>query len=108
MSLWLNIPALRLSPRHSHSRQPLAFRARGPTRCARADVITGRPGNNVTDNIFAKIGRNLHRQPDHPLCIIKSAIYQYMDQQGGVTYKTFDDLYPIVSTQVRPHKVEGI
>ena len=64
-------------------------------------MITGRPGNNVTDNIFTKIGMNLHRRPDHPLCIIKSAIYQFMDQQGNVAYKTFDDLYPIVSTTVR-------
>lgn len=65
------------------------------------DVINGRPGNNVTDNIFNKIGMNLHRRADHPLCIIKSAIYQFMDQQGNVAYKTFDDLYPIVSTTVR-------
>ena len=63
-------------------------------------MITGQPGNNVTDNIFAKIGQNLHRQPDHPLCIIKSAIYQFMDQQGDTNYNTFDDLYPIVSTTV--------
>lgn len=65
-----------------------------------ADVITGKPGNNVSDHIFRKLGANLHLRPDHPLAIIKDAIYQYMDGAAPGTYRTFDDLYPIVTTQV--------
>ena len=63
-------------------------------------MITGKPGNNVSDHIFRKLGANLHLRPDHPLAIIKDAIYQYMDSAAPGTYRTFDDLYPIVSTQV--------
>lgn len=63
-------------------------------------MITGKPGNNVSDHIFRKLGANLHTRPDHPLAIIKAAIYQYMDSAAPGTYRTFDDLYPIVSTQV--------
>lgn len=86
---------------HSGGRAAIHVSAVTPAsavKVSREDVINGRPGNNVTDNIFNKIGMNLHRRADHPLCIIKSAIYQFMDQQGNVAYKTFDDLYPIVST----------
>ena len=45
--------------------------------------------------------QNLHRRPDHPLCIIKEEIYRYMESTAPGVYKTFDDLYPIVTTQVR-------
>jgi len=43
----------------------------------RDTVITEDPINNVTDNIFSKIGVNLHQKPNHPLCIIKNAIHDY-------------------------------
>jgi len=64
-------------------------------------VITGKPGNNVSDHIFRRLGANLHTRADHPLGIIKNAIYQYMDSTASGPYRTFDDLYPIVTTQVR-------
>jgi hypothetical protein len=34
-------------------------------------VITGHPANNVPQNLAEKIGRDLHRIPNHPLGIIK-------------------------------------
>ena len=64
-----------------------------------ADVITDHPYNNVPENVFQKLGVNLHLRPDHPLGILKDAIYSYFDQQFPGVYKKFDDLYPVVSTQ---------
>ena len=64
-----------------------------------ADVITDHPYNNVPENVFKKLGVNLHRRPDHPLGILKDAIYSYFDQHYPGTYQKFDDLYPVVSTK---------
>jgi phenylalanyl-tRNA synthetase alpha chain len=64
-----------------------------------AEVITEHPANNITDNIFQKMGANLHRRPDHPLCIIKSAIYDFFDRRQPGVFSKFDDLYPVVSTK---------
>lgn len=61
-----------------------------------ADVITEDPSNNVTDNIFEKIGANLHHIPTHPLGIIKEAIYGYFDRHYPDTFVKFDDLHPVV------------
>merc|ERR1711990_1424090 len=58
------------------------------TTISRSDIITADPKNNVTDNIFQKLGVNLHHRKDHPLGIIKGAIFQY-----------FEDLYPVVTTK---------
>lgn len=63
----------------------------------RDTVITSDPANNVSDYIYGKMGANLHLQPDHPLCIIKNAIYAYFDASAPGTYRTFDDLQPVVS-----------
>ena len=49
--------------------------------CPIAEVITDHPFNNVTENIFTKIGANLHGRPDHPICIIKEAIYSFFDKR---------------------------
>jgi hypothetical protein len=51
----------------------------------------------VSDYIYGKMGANLHLRPDHPLCIIKNAIYAYFDASAPGTYRTFDDLPPVVS-----------
>jgi phenylalanyl-tRNA synthetase alpha subunit len=64
-----------------------------------SDVITEDPANNVTENIFSKIGVNLHRRPAHPLFNIRQAIYEYFDNTSTQTFRKFDDLYPIVSTE---------
>ena len=51
------------------------------------------------------MGSNLHRRPDHPICIIKEAIYEYFDSLeaaaagsngGGKPFKKFDDLPCVV------------
>lgn len=62
------------------------------------EVITGEPSNNVTENIYNKIGVNLHKRSAHPLNIIRQAIYEYFDKSLGREFKKFDDLYPIVTT----------
>ncbi len=64
-----------------------------------AAVLTDHPFNNVPDSVFQKMGVNLHQRPDHPLCILKDAIYSYFDQQFPGVYRTFDSLYPVVSTR---------
>lgn len=64
-----------------------------------AEVITGEPSNNVTENIYNKIGVNLHKRPAHPLNIIRQAIYEHFDKSHPKEFKKFDDLYPIVTTQ---------
>eukprot|EP00899_Mesostigma_viride_P018315 jgi/Mesvir1/26485/Mv16154-RA.1 len=56
------------------------------------------PDNNVTDNIFSKIGRNLHNQNDLPLGILKNAIYSYFDTTLPGFVK-FDNLHPVVSAK---------
>jgi phenylalanyl-tRNA synthetase alpha subunit len=64
-----------------------------------AEVITDDPSNNVTENIFNKIGVKLHRQRAHPLNNIKDAIYEFFDSKHKKTFNKFDDLFPIVSTE---------
>jgi len=57
------------------------------------------PFNNVTDNIFEKMGQNHHQNPDHPLGIIKKVIFDYFDEShNDGQFMKFDDLKPIVST----------
>jgi len=64
-----------------------------------AEVITGDPANNVTDNIYEKMGVNLHMKPAHPIGIIKDAIYSYFDRTYPGVFTKFDDLHPIVSAR---------
>ena len=63
---------------------------------SRDEVITSHPANNVTENIYEKIGSNLHHIPTHPLGIIKEAIYGYFDRNYPNTFTKFDDLHPVV------------
>lgn len=44
------------------------------------------------------MGVNLHKQWDHPICIIKQAIYDYFDSLSPGLYSKYDDLYPVVTT----------
>mmetsp|Transcript_2105 Transcript_2105/g.7522 ORF Transcript_2105/g.7522 Transcript_2105/m.7522 type:complete len:453 (+) Transcript_2105:172-1530(+) len=77
----------------------LALNTRDSTTVTREEVITGDPFNNITDNIYEKIGRNLHKTPNHPLNIIRNVIYEYFDtNQPG--FSKLDDLYPIVTTEM--------
>jgi len=74
------------------------------------DVITilGRDYNtdlwsNVTPNIVNNIGRNLHLQKDHPICLIKEAIVQHFyasyRTSTGPVFAVSDNLSPVVTTQ---------
>lgn len=53
---------------------------------------------NVTPNIAARIGKNLHHLPNHPLCTIKTIIQDYFNETQG-EFSLEDDLSPIVSTE---------
>ncbi|ETV96222.1 phenylalanine-tRNA ligase [Aphanomyces invadans] len=64
------------------------------------DLITGDPYNNVSEAIASKVGMNLHRQPNHPLNIIKTKIATYFDDlhaNGQPKMHLFDNLSPVVS-----------
>ena len=64
-----------------HSNKIFATQAAtSSTPLVREEIITDDPMNNVTDNIFSKIGINLHQKPGHPLCTIKTAIHDYFTQ----------------------------
>ncbi|QDZ17535.1 phenylalanyl-tRNA synthetase [Chloropicon primus] len=76
----------------------LATKQRTSQSIARSDIITGSPQNNVTDTIFDKLGTNLHQRKDHPLGIIKEAIFEYFEQSDPGKFKLFEDLYPVVTT----------
>ncbi|KAL4114022.1 hypothetical protein PRIC2_014940 [Phytophthora ramorum] len=60
------------------------------------------PFCNVGESITSKIGVNLHRQPNHPLHIIKTKIESYFDDlhlnHGAPKFTVFDDLDPVVTT----------
>lgn len=64
-----------------------------------AEVITADPANNIPDNIYQRMGANLHHQPTHPLGIIKDAIYKYFDDAHPGMFRKFDDLHPIVTIE---------
>lgn len=66
----------------------------------REEVFSGDPYNNVSENIFSKMGKNLHHKEDHPLGIIKNVIWEYFDKLDGKAFEKFDDLKPIVSTEM--------
>lgn len=53
--------------------------------------------NNVTDYIYEKMGSNLHKTQNHPLCLIREAIYDYFNTKHPNVFKSYDDLYPVVS-----------
>uniref|UniRef100_A0A7S0N3C7 phenylalanine--tRNA ligase n=1 Tax=Pyramimonas obovata TaxID=1411642 RepID=A0A7S0N3C7_9CHLO len=70
-----------------------------PTVVTREEVFTSDPYNNVSESIFEKIGKNHHQNPDHPLGIIKQAIWDYFDNDhDDGEFTKFDDLKPIVTT----------
>lgn len=54
--------------------------------------------SNIPDSIKAKIGKNLHNNSNHPLCILKNHIYKFFDS-SQVKFDKFDDLDPVVSLE---------
>jgi len=67
-----------------------------------AELRLPHPFKNVTETILAKVGRNLHLQPDHPLCLTKQIIERYCNdyakRQRQSSFELYDNLCPIVST----------
>ena len=62
------------------------------------DVFVDVPENNVTEYIFEKMGVDLHRRKEHPLCILKNAIVEYFDATYGKgSFQMYDDLHPVVT-----------
>ena len=62
----------------------------------------GHAANNVPESVKSRVGMQLHRQPKHPLNIIKSAIEEYFQSptgHGPPPFKSFDDLSPVVTTK---------
>ena len=53
--------------------------------------------SNVPKSIEEKIGRNLHLQENHPVCIIKNRIYDYFKSLEGYTFNIHDNFNPIVN-----------
>nr|XP_009857978.1 phenylalanine--tRNA ligase, mitochondrial [Ciona intestinalis]XP_026689404.1 phenylalanine--tRNA ligase, mitochondrial [Ciona intestinalis] len=59
---------------------------------------------NVTEKILSYVGKNLHVQKDHPICIIKEAIVQhfynsYVKARRVPLFAVFDNLAPVVTVQ---------
>ncbi|XP_026661237.1 phenylalanine--tRNA ligase, chloroplastic/mitochondrial isoform X2 [Phoenix dactylifera] len=72
----------------------------GGVKIARDDVVKeSDPANNVPDTIFSKLGTELHRRDNHPIGILKNAIYDYFDTNISAKFVKFDDLCPIVSVK---------
>ncbi|KAL5719394.1 phenylalanine--tRNA ligase [Ranunculus cassubicifolius] len=71
----------------------------GGTKISKDDVVKDEPTNNVPDAIFSKLGLQLHRRDQHPLGILKNAIYDYFDKNYSTEFVKFDDLCPIVSVK---------
>ncbi|XAR59403.1 Phenylalanine--tRNA ligase [Bertholletia excelsa] len=88
-------------PHRYKSRQPVAASVLelGGFKISKKDVVRDDPTNNVPDTIFSKIGLQLHRRDQHPLGILKNAIYNYFDINYPNTFDKFDDLCPIVSVK---------
>ena len=63
--------------------------------------------NNVTDNIFSKIGVNLHQRESHPLGILKEKINEYFRDVVKEEFENVDDLEPVVSTEMNFDQVSG-
>ncbi|KAJ9557486.1 hypothetical protein OSB04_012100 [Centaurea solstitialis] len=71
----------------------------GGVKISKEDVVKDEPTNNVPDLIFTKLGLQLHRRDNHPLGILKNAIYEYFDTNYNNQFHKFDDLCPIVTVK---------
>lgn len=63
------------------------------------DVVRDDPTNNVPDTVFSKLGMQLHRRDQHPIGILKNAIYEYFDTSYSNKFDKFDNLCPIVTVK---------
>ncbi|KAI3785353.1 hypothetical protein L1987_44471 [Smallanthus sonchifolius] len=79
----------------------------GGVQISKQDVVKDEPTNNVPDLVFTKLGLQLHRRDNHPLGILKNAIYEYFDSNYNNQIHKFDDLCPIVTTKKIPFAIIG-
>ncbi|KAK3016753.1 hypothetical protein RJ639_006073 [Escallonia herrerae] len=88
------------SSRHQKWRQPVVSALDfGGVKIAKDDVVRDDLTNNVPDTIYAKLGLQLHRRDQHPLGILKNAIFDYFDTNYANKFDKFDDLCPLVSVK---------
>ncbi|KAL6561850.1 hypothetical protein OROGR_002857 [Orobanche gracilis] len=74
----------------------------GGVKLAREEIVKDDPTNNVPDSIFSKLGMMLHRRDQHPLGILKNAIFDYFDNNYPNKFVKFDNLCPIVTVKATP------
>ena len=70
-------------------------------------ILSDHPSNNVPAHLAAKVGRDLHRTPYHPLNTIKRIIEAHFNEMsdgngrsGAATalpFAVFDSMHPVVS-----------
>lgn len=67
-----------------------------------AALTNNHPRNNIPESVKSRVGLGLHRQPAHPLAIIKTRIGEHFATprgEAGASFKLFDDLSPIVTAK---------
>jgi hypothetical protein len=66
-----------------------------------ADALIDHPSNNIPEHIAAKLGTNLHLQPNHPLATIRSKIEDFWNRRhasmGAPKFECVSGLHPIVN-----------
>lgn len=55
--------------------------------------------SNIPDSVLAKLGKNLHNMPRHPIQICKNLIYEYFKTIDYDDFTVHDDVSPIVDTE---------
>lgn len=58
---------------------------------------------NITPNVIAKLGRNLHVKQYHPLshlrqCVVNYFYKQFLSKSGTPAFSVYDNICPVVST----------
>lgn len=97
---WIHVSSVSTLATKKKFTQPVASLLEfGGVKIAKDDVVRDDPTNNVPDSIFSKLGMQLHKRNQHPLGILKNAIYDYFDTNYPNKFDKFDDLCPIVSVK---------
>ncbi|PSS11088.1 Phenylalanine--tRNA ligase [Actinidia chinensis var. chinensis] len=84
---------------HKWRQQATSVLELGGVKIAKDDIVRDDPTNNVPDMIFSKLGLQLHKRDQHPLGILKNAIYNYFDTTYLNKFDKFDDLCLILSVK---------
>eukprot|EP00953_Heterococcus_sp_UTEX-ZZ885_P039136 20079-Heterococcus_DN1.PRE.1 len=107
MQLTLGRASARLIPLITHQRSRAGFPLTAlSTHAAQSastitpPLLSDHPNNNVPASVAAKVGRNLHKQPDHPLNIIKTRIEDFFKEtpvlHNKPQFEVYDSLPPVV------------